>query len=137
MPAIEPPNFNTPSLSALAAAFGRRGKAIRNHGELSVTRETEGDVERLNVDHSGLSKLRLCLSVWSTGEWWFLACQPGPSRAGGWKFKHELRGELDHRPAEAFVKSFEDSRLVNYWSPDEQLAKLQQLWHVPRRSAEA
>jgi hypothetical protein len=133
--AIEPPKFHTPSLDALAAAFGHRGKAIRYHGNLSVARETDGDHERLNVDYSGSVQLRL--SVWSTGDWWFLACKRQPRRAGGWMFKHELRGELGHRPSEALVKSFEDSRLVGYYSPDEQLAKLQQLWHGSRRSAEA
>jgi hypothetical protein len=75
--------------------------------------------------------------VWSTGDWVFLACQPRQGRAGGWKFKHELRGELGHRPAEAFVKSFEASQLIGHWSPDEQRAKLQELWHVSRTSGEA
>jgi hypothetical protein len=132
---IERPSFSTPSLAALAAAFGRRGKAIRYHGNLSVASEIEGDDERLNVDYSGSVRLRL--SVWSSGDWWFLACRPGPRRAGGWMFKHELRGELGTRPSEAFVKSFEESLLVGYYAPDEHLARLQQLWHGSRRSAEA
>ena len=137
MPATEQLKFETPPLADLAAAFDRRGKAIRYHGDFSVTREVEGHDERLNADYSSLSKLHLRLSVWGTGNWWFLACQPKPGRGGGWLIKHELRGEPGHRPAEAFVKAFEDSMLVGYWSADQQLAKLQDVWHIPRRPAEA
>ena len=110
--------------------FGITGTSLSRGKSTPVTNVS-------NVDYSGLSKLRFRLSVWSTGDWWFLACQPRPGRAGGWLFKHELRGELDDRAAEAFAKSFGDSLLVSYWSPDEQLAKLQELWHVSRRSGEA
>ena len=131
------PSFEWLALDAVAAAFRRRGKAIRYHGKLSVTREIDAGEERLNVDYSGLFKLQLRLSVWSTGDWWLLACQPRPGRAGGWLFKHELRGELANRVAVVLVKSFEDSMLVGYWSAPEQLTKLQELWQVPRRSAEA
>ena len=130
---MEHPKFETPRLADVATAFKGRGKAIRYHGELSVTREIEGDDERLNADYSGTSKLHLCLSVWGTGEWWFLACQPRPDRSGGWLFKYELRGELGDRPGETFVKSFEDSMLVGYWSADEQLAKLQKVWPLSRQ----
>jgi hypothetical protein len=137
VPATEHPKFETPALGGVAAAFHRRGKAIRHHGEFSVTHEIEGDNERLNADYSGLSKLHLRLSVWDTGDWWFLACQPRPGPSGGWLFKHELRGELGRRPAEALVKAFEDSMLVGYWSADEQSAKLQEVWQVSRRPAEA
>jgi hypothetical protein len=137
MPATEQLKFETPALAALAAAFHRRGKAIRYHGELSVAREIEGGDERLDVDHRSVLKLVLRLSVWDTGEWWFLACQRRPGRTGGWVFKHELRGELDRRPAKAFVKAFEDSMLVAYWPAHEQLAKLREVWHLPQGQAEA
>jgi hypothetical protein len=103
---------------------------------LSVAREIDGGGERLDVDHRSTLKLLLRLSVWDTGEWWFLACQCRPGRTGGWLFKHELRGELGGRPPEAFVKAFEDSMLVGYFPAQEQLAKLQEVWHLPRRPAE-
>jgi len=135
--AIEDSKFDTSALANLAAAFRRRGKAIRHHGEFSVTRETEGDDERLNADYSGRSKLNLRLSAWGMGDWWFLACQSRPGRNGGWLFKHELRGKLDARPVEAIVKAFEDSMLLGYWAADEQFAKLKEVWHPPPRPDEA
>lgn len=137
MSAMGQPKFESLALDAVAAAFHRRGKAIRYRGEFSVTRDIDAGDERLNVDYSGLFKLHLRLSVWSTGDWWLLACQPRPGQAGGWLFKHELRGGLDDCAADAFVTSFEDSMLVGYWSPHEQLPKLQELWHVARRPSEA
>src|SRR5215207_1243495 len=88
--AMRQPIFESLTLDAVAAAFHRRGKAMRYHGEFSVTREIDAGDERLNVDYSGLAKLQLRLSVWITGDWWFLACQPQPGRNGGWLFKHEL-----------------------------------------------
>lgn len=135
--AMDMPEFDMPALADLAAAFRRRGKAIRHYGDLGVTREAEASQERLNVDYSGPSKLQLRFSVWSTGDWWFLACQPRPGREGGWLFKHELRGDVEDRAGDAFVKSFEDSMLLGYWSADERLAKLRGLWHVSRRRAGA
>jgi hypothetical protein len=124
-------SFNTSALADLAAAFHRRSKAIRYHGELLVTRELEDDaVERLNVDYSELSKLRLRLSAWSTGDWWFLACQRRPGRRGGWLFKHEIRGELDRRPAETIVQSFERSVIIAHWPAAEQLSRLKDVWDV-------
>ena len=135
MPAAQQVKFETPALADLAAAFQRRGKAIRYHGKFSATREIEGG-ESLNADLATLSKLHLRLSVWATGDWWFLICQPQPGRSGGWLFKHELRGELGDRPAEAFVKAFEDSMLVGYRFADEQFAKLQEVWQIPQRPAE-
>lgn len=137
MSTTEHPSFETPALAAVDAAFQRRGKAIRYQGDFVVTREIDGDDERLDAVYSGLSKLHLRLTVWSTGDWWFLACQPRPGRGGGWLFKHELRGELGHRPAEALVKAFEDSMLVGHWSADEWPAKLHELWQVSRRPTKA
>jgi hypothetical protein len=135
------PKFDAPALADLAAAFARRGKAIRYHGKLSVSREVEADdcTERLNIDYASVSSLgiRLRFSAWANGDWWFLACQPRAGRNAGWLFEHELRGELAHRPADALVKSFEDSMLVGYWSEGEQLTKLQAIWQVSPRSAEA
>jgi hypothetical protein len=137
VPATEHPRFETPALADVAAAFHRRGKAIQYHGKLSVTREIEGEDERLNADCSGLSKLHLRLSVWGTGDWWFLACQLRPGPNGGWLFKYELRGEMGRHPAEALVRAFEDSMLVGHWSADEQSAKLQEVWQISQRPAEA
>ena len=85
--------------------------------------------------YSGLSGLRLRLSVWGSGRCWFLACQPRPGRNDGWLFKHVLQGESDGRPAEGLVKAFEDSVLVGYWPGDEQFAKLQELWQASPRPA--
>jgi hypothetical protein len=131
------PIFDSLTLDAVADAFHRRGKAIRYHGKLSATRTIDAGDERLDVGYSGLRKLRMSLSVWSNGEWWFLVFQARPGRNGGWLFKHELRGELGNRPADAIVKSFEDSRLTGYWPADEQLAKLEEVWHLRRRPTEA
>src|SRR5262245_27472835 len=135
------PTFNAPGLADLAAAFARRGKAIRYHGKLSVSRNVEADdgMERLNIDYASVSSLgiRLRFSACTSGDWWFLACRSRAGRNAGWLFKHELRGELAHRPADALVKSFEDSMLVAYWSEGEQLTKLQEIWQVSSRSAEA
>lgn len=131
------PIFDSLTLDAVAEAFHRRGKAIRYHGKFSANRKIDAGDERLDVEHSGLSKLHMSLSVWSSGDWWFLTSQPRPGRNGGWLFKHELRGELDRLPAEAIVKAFEDSMLVAYWPALEQLAKLQEVWNIPRPAAEA
>jgi hypothetical protein len=128
------PKFDAPALADLAAAFARRGKAIRYHGKLSVSREVEADdgTERLNIDYGSVSSLgiRLRFSAWASGDWWFLAFQSRAGRNASWLFKHELRGELAHHPADALVKSFEDSILVGYWSAGEQLTKLQEIWQV-------
>jgi len=134
------PKFDAPALANLVAAFARRGKAIRYHGRLSVSREVEEhSTERLNIDYASIGPVgtRLLLSAWATGDWWFLTCQPRAGRNAGWLFKHELRGESAHRLADALVKSFEDSMLVGYWSEGEQLTKLQEIWQVSPRSAEA
>jgi hypothetical protein len=134
------PKFDAPTLADLEAAFARRGKAIRYHGKLSVSRDVEEDsTERLNIDYASVSSLgiRLRFSAWATGDWWFLTCQPQAGQNAGWLFKHELRGELAHRLADALVKSFEDSMLVGFWSEGEQLTKLQETWQVSRHSAEA
>lgn len=110
------PEFDAPALVDLAAAFARRRKAIHYHGKLFVSREVEADdgTERLNIDYASISPLgiRLRFSAWATGDWWFLTCQPRAGRNAGWLFKHELRGALAHRLADALVKSFEDSMLV-------------------------
>ena len=137
MPATVQPKFEMPVLASLAAAFERRGKAFRYHGTFSVTRELEGGDERLNADYSSLSKLQFRLSVWGTGEWWFHTCQRRPGRAGGWLFKHEMRGEQGCCPADAIVKAFEHSMLAGSWSADARFAKLQEVWQIPRRPAEA
>ena len=138
MSAIEDAKFETTALAKLAEAFRRRGKAIRYQGDFSISRETDGADERLIADYSGHSKLRLRLSAWVTGDWWFLACRSRPGRNGGWLLKHELRGkQLEGRPADALVKAFEDSMLVGYWPADEQFAKLQAVWQLSRRPAEA
>jgi hypothetical protein len=134
------PKIDAPALADLAAVFTRRGKAIRYHGKLSVSREVEEDsTERLNIDYASILSpgVRLRFSAWATGEWWFLTCQPRAGRSAGWLFKHELRGELAHRLADALVKSFEDSMLVGYCSESEQLTKLREIWQVSPRSAEA
>jgi hypothetical protein len=142
VPATLPyPKFDAPSLVDLAAAFAHRGKAIRYHGKLSVSREVEADygTERLNIDYASVSPpgVRLRFSAWASGDWWFLACQSRAGRNAGWLFKHELRGELGRHPADSLVKSFEDSMLVGYWSAGEQLTKLQEIWQVLPRPAEA
>jgi len=135
------PTFDAPALADLVAAFARRGKAIGYHGKLTVSREVEADdgTERLNIDYASVSSLgiRLRFSGWAGGDWWFLAYQSRAGQNAGWLFKHELRGELAHHPADALVKSFEDSMLVGYWSAGQQLAKLQEIWQPLPRSAEA
>jgi hypothetical protein len=140
-PAMTHPKFDAPTLIDLAAAFARRRKAIRYHGKLSISREVEADdgMERLNIDYASVSSLgiRLRFSAWATGDWWFLACQSRAGRNAGWLFKHELRAELAHRPADVLVKSFEDSMLVGYWSEGERLTKLHEIWQVSPRSAGA
>lgn len=137
MSALRRPIFESLTLDAIAAAFHRRGKAIGHRGDLSMRRELDAGDERLSIDHRSILTLSLQLSVWATGEWWFLACQRRPGRNGGWLFKHELSGELDRRSAEAIVKAFEGSMLVAYWPALEQLTKLKEVWHLPRRAAEA
>jgi hypothetical protein len=135
------PTFDAPGLADLAAAFARRGKAIRYYGKFSISREVEADdgTERLNVDYASVSSLgiRLRFSAWSSGDWWFLACQRRAGRNAGWLFKHELKGELANRAADAIVKSFENSKLVGYWSAGDQLTNLQDVWQVLSRPAEA
>ena len=133
---MQRPEFSAPFLSAIADAFLRRGKAIRYQAKLLIQREIDANEERLNVDYEGTFKLRLRLSVWITGDWWFLACQQKPGRSRGWLFKHELRGVLGHLRAESIVKSFEDSMLIGYWSPAERLAKLYDIWRLPPPSVE-
>ena len=137
MSVVRRPIFESLTLDAVAVAFHRRGKALRYQGDLSMTRQIDAGDERLSIHHRSTLDLSLKFSAWATGEWWFLACQRRPGRNGGWLFKHELRGELDRLCAEGIVKAFEDSRLVAYWPALEQLTKLQEVWHLPRRAAEA
>ena len=118
MPAIEQLNFISPALADLAAAFRRRSKAVRYHGKLMLSREAQDNDERLNVDCCDLAKLALRLSVWSSGDWWLLACKPRPARDGGWLFKYELRGNLGRWDAEETVQWFEDSMLLTYTDQD-------------------
>ena len=138
---ITHPTFDALAVTDLAVAFARRGKAIRYHGKLSISREVEADdgMERLNIDYRSVSSLdvQLRFSAWVSGDWWFCVWQRRAGRNAGWLFKHELRGELLHRPADAFVKSFEDSMLVRHWSAGEQLTNLQEIWQVSSRPAEA
>lgn len=135
MQAIQRPVFDSMTLDALADAFHRRGKAIRYRGAFSTRRTIDAGEERLDVEYTESGKLRMSLCTWASGEWWFLICQRRPGKLGGWLFKHELRGDSGNRPADAIVKSFEDSRLVGYGCPDEQLAELEEVWHLrPRRS---
>jgi hypothetical protein len=135
------PKFDAPALADLAAGFARRGKAIRQHGKLTVSREVETDnsTERLNVDYASVSSrgVRLRFSAWTGGDWWFLACQRRAGRNAGWRFKHELRGELAGHATAALVKAWEDSMLVGYWPSPEQLTKLQEIWQVSSRPGEA
>jgi hypothetical protein len=131
------PIFESLTLDAVAAAFHRRGKAIRYQGDFSITRKIDAGDERLDIDHRSILTLSLRLSAWATGEWWFLACQRRPGRNGGWLFKHELRGELGGLSADAIVKAFQDSMQVAYWPALEQFSKLQEVWRIPRPTAEA
>ena len=127
---MDQPEFQAPVLAALAAAFCRRAKAIRYHGNISLAREIDADDERLNFDYTGTSKLHLRLSVWSTGDLWFLACQRGSGRNGGWRFKYQVSGQVADRPPASIVESFEASMLVGHWYAGEQLSKLQKIWQA-------
>jgi hypothetical protein len=98
--------------------------------QIRLSREIDANEERLNIDLLAPSDLRLRLSVWTTGDWWLLACQTAPGRSEGWLFKHVLRGVLDHAPPASIVKSFEDSRLVRQWKPEERLTRLRGIWHL-------
>jgi hypothetical protein len=127
---MQVPGFDSETLAHVAAAFSRRGKAIRYRGKLSISRDVVGDDEQLDVAYEGSSRFHLRLVAWSTGEWWLLACERAPGRNRGWRFKHELRGQLSNQDPEQIVRAFEDSMLVRYESANEQLARLHALWDV-------
>jgi len=85
----------------VAAAFGRRRKALRYKAGLACGREfTEtpaGTTERLNLDLRG-GLVRLC--VWADGALWFGVSIPGIGRNSGWAFQDAFHGDVrDVSPA--------------------------------------
>ena len=106
-------SFENPLLSECAAAFERRGKAIRYHTKgFAIERAVEADGhERLNVDVSALGgrPARARLSLWSDGSLWFQAVKPGVSARGGWDFQFSFSGTLGDLPPDELVSTFESS----------------------------
>jgi hypothetical protein len=97
----DPAGFISVLLQNLAEAIELRGKAIRYHGILSVSRLIEEPGERLNVDITAILGHRVRLSVWSDGAIWLNVNKPGPRRAGGWEYNRKLRGQIEKEcPAE-------------------------------------
>ena len=87
MPATMPdPKFDAPALVDLAASFARRGKAIRYHGELSISRSGSGRRHGA-AEH----RLRIDLVDWhpaalhAMGQWRMVVrCIPIAGRAERW-----------------------------------------------------
>lgn len=101
--------FESAFLTEIVTAFEQRGKAIRYHGELKLSRDLEESGERLNVDHEGLDRCRVRLSIWADGVFWMGMTQPGPRREGGWAFKDEFSGNLRDKNAARVVVRFEET----------------------------
>ena len=119
-------------LDQCAAAFGRRGKAIRYHARFALTREVEQDgYDRLNIDVSrGSNSTSMRLSLWSDRTMWFFAGRPGPRRRGGWQYLIEFHGYLDVVQPSEVVSLFEESLLcVDYpKDPNQRFSALLDAW---------
>jgi hypothetical protein len=126
------PEFDSPLLGAIAAAFCRRRRAIRYHGPLACTRELsetpQGTFERLNMDHGDRAQLRL--SVWADGAMWLRACAPRPGRNAGWAFLCCFDGEVSGIAADEIVRLFEASLLVCTVPGDAVTERLRELWQA-------
>lgn len=100
------PKFDSPLLQDVAAAFHRRGKAIRYRAGLSCEREFSetagGASERLNLDlRPGGGDLRL--TVWEDGVMWLRLCVAAPGRNAGWAFLEQFYGTIQDVSPEALV----------------------------------
>ena len=109
MPAF--PQFDADSLTAFAEALRARSKAITYHAaDWTVSRETEADSERLNVDADGHHG-NLRLSVWADGVLWFRLCRVRAKN--GWDFMLSFHGNLADLDAEMIVEQFIASMTQN------------------------
>jgi hypothetical protein len=100
------PRFDSALLQGVAAAFQRRGKAIRYQAGLSCEREFSetggGTSERLNLDlRPGSGDLRL--TVWEDGVTWLRLCVVGSGRNAGWAFVDHFYGSVQDVSPEALV----------------------------------
>ena len=109
MKAFAPPLFESSLLHEIATAIELRSKAIRYHGHLACSRETEESRERLNVDFSDSFRRHVRLSIWTDGQLWLCVTQPGPNRTGGWALNHELRSHIAEFDGEEVCRRFEQT----------------------------
>ena len=126
-------SFENPLLRECAAAFERRGKAIRyNTKGFAIERAVEADGrERLNVGVSARggrpASTRFCL--WSDGALWFQAAKPGVSARGGWDFQFSFSGTLGDLPPDELVSTFESGLVaVNHRGGSDVEARVLLLW---------
>jgi hypothetical protein len=106
----KPPQFKSPLLAAISAAFLKRRKAIRHKTKsLQVERSSEDSgfepPERLNVE-TATTSVRIRLSVWPDGVLWFWAGRPSKK---GWTFQIAFHGKLRTAGAAGVVSRFESS----------------------------
>ena len=113
------PYFRSIRLDTIAAALGRRAKAIKSHSRrFACAREASGNGERLDVDmETGEAQpTQLRLSVWEDGSVWLSVHQRDTWRRGGWAFQYTGRGGAAHLEARAIVAMLEETCALVYGS---------------------
>jgi hypothetical protein len=129
------PTFSAPLLREVAAAFRRRHRAIRYHGQLSCSQEFSetavGSYERLNIDHEDRLRLQLRLSLWEDGACWLRACIRRPGWNSGWAFLDHFYVNLDGLTPAEVVEKFEVTiRLLAGDAAADRRESLRGLWRV-------
>jgi hypothetical protein len=110
MPSLDVPDFESDLLWDIALAVARRGKAIRYHGTLELSRADE-EFERLNLDFTDVLGFRVRLSIWSDSVVWLGITKRGPRRTGasGWAYRDEFHSRLDDLTPHDVVERFEQT----------------------------
>jgi hypothetical protein len=111
------PYFQSTRLDAIAAALGRRAKAIKAHSrKFASTRELTGEGERLDLEMetNEAHPTRLRLSVWEDGAVWLSVHQSDTWRRGGWAFQLTGRGDASQVESTALVAMVEETRAIVY-----------------------
>jgi hypothetical protein len=109
---LAPLVFDSPLLISVLEAVERRGKAIRYHGSLQCTRETEQGLERLNVDLRSTDRIQFRFSLWQDGRFWLTVNKPGPSRTGGWQIDEQVEGDIGRWTPSEIVGRIEASMMM-------------------------
>jgi len=102
---LAPLVFDSALLTELVSAVQRRSKAISYRTALDMSRERDGDLERLNIDIA--NGVRLRCSIWDNGAFWIGITKPGPRRNGAWAINEQFDGCWNEILPQEFVARLE------------------------------